>query len=163
MNYVIYTATLPCALTGADVAIFAAAFSYISDVTTRENRTLRVTILDVIYLSTMPIGIALGSVIFNKLVNKSYAIMFVINASLLALSIFYTFVNLKWRTTDKQRPWREAGNMLTDFFDKNHVLQSVRMLVKKRPLHKRMFLSIFILMMALYTFQRGKIYKYDKQ
>lgn len=75
LEYVIYTATLPSALTGADVAIFAAAFSYISDVSTRENRTLRVTILDVIYLSTMPTGIALGNsfkIFFLSLLLVSY-------------------------------------------------------------------------------------------
>lgn len=60
MEYIIYTATIPGALTGADVAIFAAAFAYISDVSTVNNRTIRVTILDVCYLITMPIGVALG-------------------------------------------------------------------------------------------------------
>lgn len=60
VEHIIYTASLPSAFTGADVAIFAAAFSYISDISTRENRTIRVTILDVVYLSTMPSGIALG-------------------------------------------------------------------------------------------------------
>lgn len=59
---IIYTATLPSAFTGADVAIFAAAFAYISDITTKNSRTLRVTILEVCYLATMPTGIALGSV-----------------------------------------------------------------------------------------------------
>lgn len=57
---IIYTATLPSALTGADVAIFAAAFAYISDITTQKSRTLRVTILEVCYLAAMPAGIALG-------------------------------------------------------------------------------------------------------
>lgn len=60
LSYVIYTATIPSALTGADVAIFASAFAYISDVSSVQDRTLRVTILDVCYLSTMPIGVALG-------------------------------------------------------------------------------------------------------
>lgn len=49
-------------MTGADVAIFASAFAYISDVSTMANRTIRVTILDVCYLSTMPIGVALGEI-----------------------------------------------------------------------------------------------------
>jgi len=33
VNFIIYTATIPGAFTGADVAIFANAFSYISDIT----------------------------------------------------------------------------------------------------------------------------------
>jgi MFS transporter, PCFT/HCP family, solute carrier family 46, member 3 len=60
VEYIIYTATIPSAFTGADVAIFANAFAYISDISTEKNRTMRITILDVAYLSTMPTGVALG-------------------------------------------------------------------------------------------------------
>lgn len=60
VEYVVYTATLPSAFTGADVAIFAAAFSYLVDVSSPKHRTIRVTILEVCYLATMPTGIALG-------------------------------------------------------------------------------------------------------
>lgn len=78
VEYVIYTATIPSAFTGAgelilhpsvvfshhvlllDVAIFACAFAYISDISSVEDRTIRITILDVCYLSTMPTGVALG-------------------------------------------------------------------------------------------------------
>lgn len=55
------SASLPSAVTGADLAIFAAAFSYVADITTVESRTLRVTVLDITYLSTMPTGVALGT------------------------------------------------------------------------------------------------------
>jgi hypothetical protein len=61
---VLLSASLPSALTGADLAIFAAVFSYMADVTTVEARTIRVTILDITYLSTMPTGVALGILIF---------------------------------------------------------------------------------------------------
>lgn len=71
VEYIIYTATIPSALTGADVAIFAACFSYISDVSTVKNRTIRVTILDVIFLSTMPTGVAIGKKVFFNNLNIS--------------------------------------------------------------------------------------------
>lgn len=60
VEYIIYTATLPSALTGVDIVIFAAAFAYIADITSVENRTSRVTVLEVTYLITFPTGIALG-------------------------------------------------------------------------------------------------------
>lgn len=82
-------------MTGADVAIFASAFAYISDVSSVENRTIRVTILDACYLSTMPIGVALGSYLFSYVVNKSYVVMFTFNACLLVISIIYTTLHLK--------------------------------------------------------------------
>jgi len=56
LNMVVYTATLPMSLLGGDVAIFGSCFAYISDVCSVQQRTLRITILDVVYLSTMPLG-----------------------------------------------------------------------------------------------------------
>lgn len=95
LEMVIYTATLPSALTGADVAIFASCFAYISDISTLKNRTLRVTILDVCYLSAMPTGVALGSYLYYNQFNRSYTNMFAFNASLLFASIVYTIFALK--------------------------------------------------------------------
>ncbi|XP_061390819.1 probable peptidoglycan muropeptide transporter SLC46 [Musca vetustissima] len=158
VEYILYTATLPSALTGADVAIFASCFAYISDISTLKNRTLRVTILDVVYLSAMPTGVALGSYLFYNHFNRSYANMFTLNASLLALSIIYTIINLKWQTTEKQRSLRELGwcGFFGDFFDKQHVVDSIAVLTKKRPGNRRSFLIILLITMALYTFQRDE-------
>ncbi|VVD02772.1 unnamed protein product [Leptidea sinapis] len=60
VEYVIYLAALPSALTGSDLAIFTGCFAYLADVSSLKNRTLRVGILDAVYLSTMPTGIAIG-------------------------------------------------------------------------------------------------------
>lgn len=95
IEYIIYTATLPSALTGADVAIFASCFAYISDITTLQERTIRVTILDVVYLMAIPTGVALGSYMFYNVFNQSHADMFSVNAALLALAILYTLAALK--------------------------------------------------------------------
>lgn len=80
--------------------------------------------------------------------------MFIINASLLLLSIIYSVWRLKIRTTDTQRPLSEAKNVFIDYFDYNHVIQTFRTLFKKRPLNRRTYLLLFIVSMAFYTFQR---------
>ncbi|KRT81904.1 membrane transporter, partial [Oryctes borbonicus] len=156
VEYIIYTATLPMTITGADVAIFAAAFAYITDISSKESRTLRVTVVEVCYLLTMPTGIAIGKILYNGVTNRSYAIMFTINASMLLLAILYTFLRLDWRTSEKQRPLREANNVITDFFDTDHVVQTLTTLCKRRPNKRRIYLLILILAMAFYTFQRDE-------
>lgn len=65
----IYTAAFPSALTGADLAIFAGCFAYIADVSSLKNRTLRVGILDVVYLSAMPTGIAIGELAITSMLR----------------------------------------------------------------------------------------------
>ncbi|XP_031369853.1 uncharacterized protein LOC102676574 isoform X2 [Apis dorsata] len=103
LNTVVYFATLPMGMLGGDVVIFGSCFAYISDISSIQQRTLRITILDVIYLSTMPTGVALGSYIYTNVVNKSYTIMFIINASLLFLAILYSLIKLKWQTLPQQQ------------------------------------------------------------
>ncbi|CAD7081522.1 unnamed protein product [Hermetia illucens] len=158
IQYVLYTATIPCALTGADLAIFASCFAYVSDVSTVDKRTLRVAILEVCYLVTIPTGVALGSFLFNNVLNASYAYMFTVNASLLIVALIYSLIMLKWQTTEKQRSLREVGffGFFPDFFDRTHVVESIRVLVKKREGYGRVFLFIFLGMMTLYTFQRDE-------
>ncbi|KAK9883023.1 hypothetical protein WA026_001235 [Henosepilachna vigintioctopunctata] len=154
VEYILYTATLPMAFTGADVAIFAAALSYLVDVSSSENRTLRVTLLEVVYLSTMPTGIALGSYLFGNVVNKSFTIMFSINVSLMILAVLYTCLRLEWRTTDKQTPLPKLRYVLCDFFDYKHVVFTFKTLFKKRLENRRRYLLLLIGVMGIYTFQR---------
>ncbi|XP_065088593.1 proton-coupled folate transporter [Ochlerotatus camptorhynchus] len=166
VEYIIYTATIPSVLTGADIAIFASCFAYISDITTVADRTMRITILDATYLSTMPIGVAIGTLIYNR-TAKSFTIMFAINASLLLLSIIYSIARLKSRTTDRQvsileLPWYR---MPGDFFDRNHVVTSLRTFFKKRTMNRRIYLYILMVAMSFYTFQRDekpKMYLYTQ-
>ncbi|XP_058824993.1 proton-coupled folate transporter [Topomyia yanbarensis] len=166
VEYIIYTATIPSVLTGADIAIFASCFAYISDVTSVADRTIRITILDATYLSTMPIGVAIGRLIYNH-TAKSFTVMFAINASLLFLSITYSALRLKSRTTDRQVSIRELPwyRMPADFFDRQHVALSLRTFFEKRTLNRRTYLYILMVAMSFYTFQRdekAKMYLYTQ-
>ncbi|AAN04419.1 tetracyclin-resistance protein [Heliothis zea nudivirus] len=156
VEYIIYTASFPSALTGADLAIFAACFAYIADVSTVENRTLRVGILDAVYLSTMPTGVAIGSVLWKRF--RSYPIMFAINTSLMIAATLYTILFLKWQTRPEQKSLKEAGlkNALGDFFDLENINTTLNILVKKRPNNRRLFLWFILLSMAFYTFHRDE-------
>ncbi|KAL0902365.1 hypothetical protein ABMA27_000255 [Loxostege sticticalis] len=158
LEYVIYAATFPSALTGADLAIFAACFAYIADVSSLKNRTLRVGVLDVVYLSTMPTGVAIGNVLFNKVVNRSFTAMFAINTCLMVLATLHCFFFLKWQTSPAQKTLREAGvkNPLTDFFDVNNIKRTLVTLTKRRCENRRLFLWFLLMSMAFYTFQRDE-------
>lgn len=155
LNMVVYTASLPMGMLGGDVAIFSASFAYISDISSLEDRTMRILILDIVYLSTMPIGVALGSYLYSHVVNSSYSIMFTVNASLLALAIVYAILRLEWQTSVKQQPIGDA-NVFTDFFDRTHVLATVKTFTKRRAGHAKLYLWLLLLAMALYTFQRDE-------
>ncbi|XP_055606622.1 proton-coupled folate transporter-like isoform X1 [Uranotaenia lowii] len=166
LEYVIYTATIPSVFTGAGVAIFGSCFAYITDVTTASERTMRIAILEASFLSTMPVGVALGNVLFN-LSNKSFFLMYVINASLLLVSMLYSITRLQSRTTERQVSIRELRwyQIPGDIFDKEHVVHSLKTLFKKRPMDGRFYLYILMAATAFYTFQRDErpmIYLYTQ-
>ncbi|XP_076236574.1 putative peptidoglycan muropeptide transporter SLC46 isoform X2 [Calliopsis andreniformis] len=155
LNTVVYSASLPMGMLGGDVAIFGSCFTYISDISSVRHRTLRITILDVVYLSTMPTGVALGSYLYTNVAKSSYTIMFIINTSLLALAILYSLIRLKWQTLPRQQPFL-GTNLLMDFFDKEHVITTMKTMTKSRPRHGKLYLWLLLLIMMLYTFQRDE-------
>ncbi|CAK1588674.1 unnamed protein product [Parnassius mnemosyne] len=158
LEYVIYTAAFPSALTGADLSIFAGCFAYISDASSLKNRTLRVGILDVVYLSTMPTGVAIGNLLYTKVVNKSFTIMFLINSCLMLIATVYCILFLKWQTRPEQKSLHEANlrNPISDFFDLSNISQTLVTLSKKRPNNRRILLWFLLISMAFYTFQRDE-------
>ncbi|CAG5103757.1 Similar to slc46a1: Proton-coupled folate transporter (Danio rerio) [Cotesia congregata] len=152
---IIYTASIPMGMLGGDLAIFGSCFAYISDVSSAKQRTLRVTILEIAYLSTMPTGIALGSYLFTEVFNRSYTIMFAINTTLLIISVIYSLIVLKWQTNPRQTPLLGV-NVLKDFFDKEHVISTVKTLTKPRSKNRRLHLWMLFIAMTFYTFQRDE-------
>lgn len=158
--------------------IFASSFAYISDVSSTKNRTIRITILELSYLVTLPTGIALGiqylshlieeslkisnkflflgSYLFNSVFDQSYMIMFSINAAFMVSAILYSAIFLKWRTTLRQAPLSEVDGWFGDFFDGKHVADTLKTLFRKRAKHCRTFLWILLVAMFFYTFQRDE-------
>lgn len=147
--------SFPASLTGSNLAIFAAVFSYLADITTTADRTLRIAILDGTYLASMPIGIYLGSVLFKQVVNESFTAMFAISFCIMVSALLYSFFRLEWQTADSQRPLKGV-NVCTDFFDWKHVVDSVKAVGRPRANHGRLYLLLIILSMGLYTFQRNE-------
>lgn len=81
--------------------------------------------------------------------------MFSINLSLIVLAIIYSFLNLQWQTDVKQQPIK-GTNVFLDFFDKKHVVETMKTLVKRRDSSGRLGLWLLFLSMSLYAFQRDE-------
>lgn len=68
------------------------------------------------------------------------------------------FFIAQWKTTPKQRPISEVSccGLIPDFFDKDHVVQSVKTMVRKRKMNRRAYLWMLMFAMLFYTFQRDE-------
>ncbi|XP_014256849.1 proton-coupled folate transporter-like [Cimex lectularius] len=153
VDVVLFTACLPCALTGGNLTVFMSAFSYLSDTTTQRERTLRTTLLEVAYLTPMPLGVMFGSYLYYNVLGRSYAAMFTVNAAFLVAAIVVAWAVMDWKTTEG--PCDVSGPCfgLVDF---GHVAASFKTLFKPRRNNRRLFLFLVLIAMALYTFQRDE-------
>lgn len=88
-NMILYTAVVPCCITGSDIILISNVFAYVIKNTTEDKKIFRITLLNAIILSTMPIGTLIGKLLFsdNGLFKHSYAKMFSVNALLIVLSL----------------------------------------------------------------------------
>ncbi|XP_043523441.1 proton-coupled folate transporter isoform X2 [Frieseomelitta varia] len=101
------------------------------------------------------LGVALGSYLYTNVVKSSYTIMFTINTILLVLAMVYSLIRLKWQTLSQQQSL-VGTNLLTDFFDKKHVVATFKTMTKSRPNHGKLHLWLLLIIMMLYTFQRDE-------
>ncbi|KAL7012231.1 hypothetical protein ACKWTF_014704 [Chironomus riparius] len=154
---IIYTATIPGAITGGDIAIFASALAFLTDITTEADRTVRISILGGAYVGSIPVAVLTGTYLYN-FYNKSFTKMFVTNAVLIVLSILYTVVKLDWQTTPKQVSLTTIpkSQWISDFFDKKHFKQTVRTVTKKRDNNYRLYIILMMVSVALYAIQRSE-------
>jgi MFS transporter, PCFT/HCP family, solute carrier family 46, member 3 len=80
------------ALTGGWFTMFMGVFSYIADVTTEEQRTLRIGVVNLFYSVGVPVGAALSGILVRKI--GLYGV-FSLSASMYILSFFYGFYRIK--------------------------------------------------------------------
>lgn len=80
------------ALTGGWFTMFMGVFSYIGDVTTEEQRTLRIGIVNLFHSVGVPVGAALSGILVRKI--GLYGV-FSVSATLYVLSFMYGFFRIK--------------------------------------------------------------------
>lgn len=161
LEYIIYTAVIPNSLTGADVAILTSCNSYISDVTSKEDRSARITLLDGCYLLTIPIGISLGSFLFHRVVNKSFVVMWALNSALLLAAFVFGCLVLNFVSSPKnQKSVKEVSlcEFFKDIFRIGYICKTFKIFRKPAPgsLTNRRNIVLLIVAMGLYIFQRDE-------
>nr|XP_029712975.1 solute carrier family 46 member 3-like [Aedes albopictus]XP_029712976.1 solute carrier family 46 member 3-like [Aedes albopictus]XP_029712977.1 solute carrier family 46 member 3-like [Aedes albopictus]XP_029712978.1 solute carrier family 46 member 3-like [Aedes albopictus] len=134
------------ALTGGWFTMFMGVFSYIADVTTTEERTLRIGIVNLCFSLGVPIGMAFSGVLLKKI---GFYGIFSISATLYLIAFFYGvfFLPEVDIVSEKDRLKAKEKNMLLDFFDKEHVMETFRVAFKKGERQRR--LRVIMLMIVV--------------
>ncbi|XP_014292821.1 probable peptidoglycan muropeptide transporter SLC46 isoform X2 [Halyomorpha halys] len=149
VEMILFTASFPSALTGSHLTVFMSCFTYLSDTTTSEQRTVRTTLLEVAYLIPMPLGVAFGSYLFNGPLYRSFGGMFLVNSLFLFIAIVYTFLVIPWRTRESLEGEYNACTL-------KHFSNTLKTLVTKRKEGRRLLLILCLLGLGLFTLQRDE-------
>ncbi|XP_060663726.1 probable peptidoglycan muropeptide transporter SLC46 [Drosophila nasuta] len=134
-------------LSGGWFTMLMGVFSYIADITTEEERTLRIGILNVCFSVGVPIGMAFSGVLLKQI---GFYGVFSISAAFYVLAFVYGFFFLEEPVA---RPEKTAPqkSLLADFFDKEHVVQTFRVAFKKgeNQRRQRVILLMIVVMVII--------------
>ncbi|GBP87768.1 hypothetical protein EVAR_28650_1 [Eumeta japonica] len=137
------------ACTGGWFTMFLGVFSYIGDITTTEDRTFRVGIVNLCMSLGVPIGSALSGILLRLV---GYYGVFSISAVLYLFSLSYGYMYLK----DPERKTPEICSkpekkrcFLAEFFDTAHVRETFRVVFKKGDANRRLRVSLLIIVVCV--------------
>ncbi|CAK1579468.1 unnamed protein product [Parnassius mnemosyne] len=136
------------ALTGGWFTMFMGVFSYIADVTTEEQRTLRIGIVNLFYSLGVPVGAALSGILVRKI--GLYGV-FSLSASLYTLSFFYGFFRIKEvkRTDLNAKSSKNCCEWLKEFFDIRYVKDTLTVAFKKGPNNRRLRVIMLVIVLCV--------------
>ncbi|KAI5644517.1 major facilitator superfamily domain-containing protein [Phthorimaea operculella] len=136
------------ALTGGWFTMFMGVFSYIGDVTTEEQRTLRIGIVNLFYSVGVPVGAALSGILVRKI--GLYGV-FSLSATLYVISFFYGYYRIK----EMKRPdlnYKKSKNCCEwtkDFFDTRYVKETLMVAFKNGPNRRRLRVIMLIVVLCV--------------
>uniref|UniRef100_A0A2M4AAV7 Putative adenylate cyclase n=1 Tax=Anopheles triannulatus TaxID=58253 RepID=A0A2M4AAV7_9DIPT len=139
------------ALTGGWFTMFMGVFSYIADVTTTEERTLRIGIVNLCFSLGVPIGMAFSGILLKQI---GFYGVFTISASLYLVAFFYgAFLVPEVNILNEKERLRasEKRNLLADFFDREHVMETFRVAFKigQRQRRLRVIMLMIVVMVVI--------------
>ncbi|CAG4936871.1 unnamed protein product [Colias eurytheme] len=133
LEVTIFLETFFTAVTGGWVTMFLGVFSYISDITSEQSRTFRVGLVSFCMTAGVPIGIAMGGILVQKM---GYYGLFTSTTILFSLVLMYgcfclkepdSFLEAKGLPKIERRC---SGDVA--FFDITHVLDTIGVAFRRR-------------------------------
>ncbi|XP_037296821.1 solute carrier family 46 member 3 [Manduca sexta] len=136
------------ALTGGWFTMFMGVFSYIADVTTEEQRTLRIGIVNLFHSVGVPVGAALSGILVRKI--GLYGV-FSVSATLYILSFLYGYYRIKEvkKVNPDVEPAKNCCDWLRNFFDTRYVKETLMVAFKHGPNNRRLRVIMLVVVLCV--------------
>lgn len=161
----LYTAIIPCALTGGDMLIFSNAFAFLSEHVSYDKKIFRVTLLQTIILSSIPLGTYIGKILFKQveLFKNSFINMFGLNCILLITAIILSLflsddIKEKKDATREEEAFKEISFEEIELINVSEEETSMRHMKKKETTSPpgKIKIIILILISGIHVSQRSE-------
>ncbi|XP_054706591.1 uncharacterized protein LOC129216401 [Uloborus diversus] len=134
----LYTAAFFSGFSGSNIVVMAVAYSYVSDVSSVSNRTMKYTLFNAAYGISMPLGVIVSGYIF---MFYGYVTIFSIATVGHVLSLVWLIFMIKeTKGLENKESWIQ---MMRNFVSTENITGSYRAAMKRRPNRGR--LQIFLL------------------
>lgn len=133
-------------LTGGYVCLNIGLYGYVTDVTSAENRTMRLSILNGVFSAGYVIGTMLGGKIFKHF--RSFYANFGISIAFGILGMLYAVFFVKESVVKSE----ETNGSARGFFSLSNVKDSLGTAFKLRPNHGRARIVVLIVNFAIFMF-----------
>ena len=129
-------------ITGGYVCLNIGLYGYISDVTSAEDRTMRLSILNGVFSAGYVLGTTIGGKLYKAFDN--FYLNFGVSIGFGLIGIIYTFYGVTESV--------EGSGSMVKFFDVQNVRQSLNVAFKDRPNHGRLHVILLIVNFAIFMF-----------
>ncbi|XP_042883936.1 solute carrier family 46 member 3-like [Penaeus japonicus] len=133
-------AGIPRGLSGGLITLLMATYSYVSDLSGLQSRTLRIAFLDFTMFVGAPLGLFLSSLLFSRF---GYVGVFSVSGTGFLLSVIYIVLRIE----DTREHHGAKCDMVRDLFDLTNVCATLSVATKRRKHYGRA--KIFALMFAM--------------
>ncbi|KAG5672986.1 hypothetical protein PVAND_003070 [Polypedilum vanderplanki] len=137
------------ALSGGGFLMQLGTFSYMADITTEEDRTLRIGFVNLCPSVGYPIGLAVSGILL-KLIGF-YGIFF-LAAMFNILAFFYCIFYVKespMKVQVQKKSKAQKKNFIIDFFDMEHIVETFRVAFKKGENQRRLRVSVLLIVVMV--------------
>ncbi|XP_055682265.1 proton-coupled folate transporter [Lutzomyia longipalpis] len=132
-------------LTGGWFTQMMGVFSYIADITDKDNRTLRVGIVHLCVSLGFPLGMALSGILLKQI---GFYGIFSISSAMYIIALFYGYYCVKEPQRESKPQKINEKNALLDFFDKDHVMETFTVAFSGRN-RVRVLMLIVVVMVVI--------------
>lgn len=139
---------VPPAITGGWFVMFMGIFSYISGISSRETRTMRIGAVNIFFNVSITVGIAMSGILYKKIgFYGVFGLGFCMH--LIGLTYALCLVKEKINKTDTDDEKKIHKGFCKDFFDLQHVKDTFKVVFKKGKRNRRMRICILMILVMV--------------